>query len=411
MKSILFAVLGASALALTACSPSTETMAVSTHDVLEGYMELGYSGYKESLNTALTLQTAVDAFLAKPSAKTQQAAKDAWKMARKVYGQTEVYRFGNPNVDDWEGQVNAWPLDEGLIDYVSADYGYEEGNAYAQANIIAGSEPINADLLRSYHEKGGSEANVATGYHAIEFLLWGQDLNAKDQPSVGGQRSYTDYLSGGDCTNGHCERRGDYLKAATDLLVSDLKTIVADFAPDADNYRAAFLSGDETESLRRILFGMGSLSLGELAGQRINVALLANSQEDEHSCFSDNTHVDIAENAQGIRNVFVGEFTMADGSVKEVVSVYDRLSELDKALADKMLAELDATQKAAAALVSTAEAGQPFDVMIKADNAAGNEVVKALISRLKTQTGTIESVAKVMGVASLNPEASDSYSG
>jgi putative iron-regulated protein len=104
------------------------------------------------------------------------------------YQQTEAFRFGNPIVDDWEGRVNSWPLDEGLIDYTAGDYGNEE-NTLATLNVIAtpkftlsGKEidatTITPDLISgTLHEADGIEANVASGYHAIEFLLWGQDLN------------------------------------------------------------------------------------------------------------------------------------------------------------------------------------------------------------------------------------------
>ena len=39
--------------------------------------------------------------------------------------------------------------------------------------------PLIQFLENKLHEIGGNEANVATGYHAIEFLLWGQDLTAQ----------------------------------------------------------------------------------------------------------------------------------------------------------------------------------------------------------------------------------------
>ena len=88
--------------------------------------------------TAKALDEAIQAFVANPSEETQNAAKEAWIAARIPYQLTEVYRFGNPTVDDWEGKVNAWPLDEGLIDYVkSDDYQHALGNDGANANIKA----------------------------------------------------------------------------------------------------------------------------------------------------------------------------------------------------------------------------------------------------------------------------------
>ena len=289
----------APAAATTAVAPGAVDEAAGKA-VVKHYTDMVYAVYSDSLSTAKTLQTAVDAFLAKPNDETLKAAKEAWFAARVPYLQSETFRFGNTIIDDWEGQVNAWPLDEGLIDYVDADYQHALGNPGASANIIANTEiqvgedkvdvsEITPDLLASLNELGGSEANVATGYHAIEFLLWGQDLNGTGPGA--GERPATDYVVGDGATGGHNERRRAYLKAATDLLVADLGDMAGQWkAGVADNYRAT-LEGEPAENgVRKMLFGMGSLSLGELAGERMKVALEANSTEDEHDCFSDNTH-------------------------------------------------------------------------------------------------------------------------
>ncbi|HPY40059.1 MAG TPA: imelysin family protein, partial [Thiolinea sp.] len=285
-------------------------------------------------------------------------------------------------------------------------YEYAEGNTFATANLIAGTEAITADLLKAYQEKGGSEANIAAGYHAIEFLLWGQDFNT--DPKAAGLRSYTDFVQGTACTHKHCDRRAQYLKVTTDLLVNDLKQMQQEWAPDQANYRKSFLALQDTEALRRILFGMGSLSLGELAGERMNVALLAHSQEDEPSCFSDNTHHDILNNIQGINNVFHGSYQRMDGKIIKGASLAELLATKDKALSNELATKLSLTKTAAEEIVKAAENGEPFDQQIAAENKAGNARVQATISALRNQTATIEAAAKVLGVSHLNPETSDS---
>lgn len=383
---------------------------VTAKAVMENYVALASAGFDDALATGKVLQEKVDAFIASPSEETLQAARDAWLAARNPYSQTEAFRFGNPNVDEWEGEINAWPLDEGLIDYVKQDeYEHEEGNQFATANIIAGTDKIDAELLKASQEKGGSEANVATGYHAIEFLLWGQDFN--EDPKDAGKRPYTDYVKGDGCTHGNCERRAEYLKAATDLLVEDLQKMSDDWADGKDNYRKAFLTLDENEAVRRMLFGMGSLSLGELAGERMNVALLAHSQEDEHSCFSDNTHNDIAENARSIQNVFNGTYTRVDGSKVEGPSLAQLVAAKDAKVSETLVNKLAETQKAAEAIVEAAKNGEHFDQQIAPGNADGNKRVKATITALRSQTGDIEAAAKAVGIDSLNPESSDSFGG
>ena len=380
---------------------------VTTKDTMNTYVNIAHATFADSLSTAKTLKVAIDEFVSNPTAETMKTAKTAWLAARVPYGQTEAFRFANPNVDDWEGQVNAWPLDEGLIDYVDSSYEHEDGNSLGKANIIAGKETINVELLRSFHEKGGSEANVATGYHAIEFLLWGQDLNKSKTDA--GLRSFTDFAKGADCTNGNCDRRGQYLTAATDLLVSDLTEMVADWAPEKDNYRQTFLALEEGEALRRMFFGMGSLSLGELAGERINVALLAHSQEDEHSCFSDNTHVDIAENARGIQNIFTGTYKRVTGETFKGVSLAELVADKNPELSQSLTAKLAVSQARTAEVVAASEAGEHFDQQIAAGNEAGNKRVQTVIDALRLQTGDLEAASQALGVSNLNPENSDSF--
>ena len=178
------------ALLLTGTLLASPALAVEKAEVVKTYADIAAAGYADSLTSAQALKTAVAALIATPSDETLTAAKAAWLASRVPYQQTEVFRFGNPIVDDWEGKVNAWPLDEGLIDYVdnNAYGGPSEENPLSTLNIIAtpkfsiGGTEIDASTIapatiRALHEADGIEANVASGYHAIEFLLWGQDLN------------------------------------------------------------------------------------------------------------------------------------------------------------------------------------------------------------------------------------------
>lgn len=385
--------------------------------VVKHYTDMVYAVYSDSLSTAKTLQTAVDAFLAKPSDETLKAAKDAWAAARVPYLQSEAFRFGNTIIDDWEGQVNAWPLDEGLIDYVDKSYEHALGNPAASANIIANTEiqvgeekvdvkDITPEKLASLNELAGSEANVATGYHAIEFLLWGQDLNGTGPGA--GARPVSDYLEGQGATGGHNDRRRAYLKAVTDLLVSDLEEMVGNWAPNVtDNYRAKLEAEPVNDGLRKMLFGMGSLSLGELAGERMKVSLEANSPEDEQDCFSDNTHYSHFYDAKGIRNVYLGEYTRVDGTKMTGPSLSSLVAKADPAADATLKADLEATEAKIQVMVDHALKGEHYDQLIAADNAAGNQIVRDAIASLVKQTGSIEQAAGKLGIANLNPDTAD----
>lgn len=384
--------------------------------VVSHYADMAHAIFSDAHTTALQLQEAIDALLASPSDETLQTAKAAWLAARVPYMQTEVFRFGNPNVDEWEGQLNAWPLDEGLIDYVAGDYQHALGNPGATANIIANTQirvgeevidasEVNGELLASLNELGGSEANVATGYHAIEFLLWGQDLHGTEAGA--GQRPYTDFLVGEGATGDHNERRRDYLKAATELLVSDLQDMVAQWQPGADNYRASLEAESAENGLRKMLFGMGSLSLGELAGERMKVSLEANSTEDEHDCFSDNTHNSHFYNGLGIRNVYLGEYRRVNGELLSGPSLSSLVAKIDANTDATLKADLDSTQAKLQALVDSAAQGVHYDQLIAADNGAGNQLIRDGIAALVKQTGSIEQAAAKLGISDLNPDTAD----
>lgn len=407
------------AVAPAATAPATTAQAdeAAAKAVVKHYADLALAVFGDALGSAKALQQAVDALLAKPDADTLQAARAAWIAARVPYMQSEVFRFGNPVVDEWEGQLNAWPLDEGLIDYVAADYQHALGNPGASANIVANSEiqvgeekvdvaSITGETLASLNELAGSEANVATGYHAIEFLLWGQDLNGT-APGAG-QRPASDYVVGESCSGGHCERRRAYLKAATDLLVSDLEQMVGQWQPQvADNYRASLEREPAANGLRKMLFGMGSLSLGELAGERMKVPLEANSTEDEQDCFSDNTHNAHFYNGKGIRNVYLGEYRKLDGSLLSGPSLSSLVARADAQADASLKADLEASEARLQALVDSAAKGQHFDQLIAADNAAGQQLVREAIAALVKQTGSIEQAAARLGIGDLSPDSAD----
>jgi len=384
--------------------------------VSKQYADLAHATYEDSLLLANQLAVAIGQLASTPSNQTLENARQAWIQARVPYQQSEVFRFGNEVVDDWEGGVNAWPLDEGLIDYVdSEEYEYVMGNFGGKANIIANTSITNGktqidvseitpELISSLNEFGGSESNVASGYHAIEFLLWGQDLNGTGEGA--GNRLASDFVTGEGCTNGNCERRVDYLKAAIELLQKDLRFMTKEWAPEGA-YRRQLLTEAPEKVFRRMLFGMGSLSLGELAGERMKVALEANSPEDEHDCFSDNTHNSHYYNAKGVSNVYLGRYQRVDGSIVSGPSLSDLVARLDVELDTKMKAALHSTMDALTVLVEKAESeNEPmtFDMMIAEGNTEGRETIERAINQLVAQTKEIESVAVALGIEQLQPE-------
>ncbi|MGZ9809896.1 imelysin family protein [Pseudoroseicyclus sp. H15] len=403
-------ILATSALALTA----TAAFAQTPQEVGETYADIARAAYADALDGAETLQTAVDALIADPSEETLAAAREAWIGARPAYMQTEVFRFSNPIVDDWEGRVNAWPLDEGLIDYVDASYFGGAENSFADLNVIASpsftlnGEEVDATeitpalLEETLQEAGGNEANVATGYHAVEFLLWGQDLVA--DADAAGDRPYTDFVTGEECTGGNCDRRVAYLSTATDLLVSDLAYMAGEWE-EGGAARTEVL-GDADPAVR-ILTGMGSLAYGEMAGERIKLGLLLQDPEEEHDCFSDNTPASHYGDVLGIANVWYGAYTGPDGEGVQGTGLQDLVEAADPDLAETFTAELEAALASAEDLVARAAGDSAYDMMLVKVDDEGNAVIDQLVDDLVAMSQSIERMSAALDVSGVVMEGSD----
>jgi len=358
----------------------------------------------------------VDGLLAAPSEATLAAARAAWIAARIPYQQTEAFRFGNPIVDDWEGRVNAWPLDEGLIDYVDAGYAGSDENPHARVNVIAnprfalsGGEVdatvIDAALLRdTLHEADALESNVATGWHAVEFLLWGQDLNGTGPGA--GDRPYTDFAVGAACTGGNCDRRGAYLRVATDLLVEDLSWMAGQWASGGAARDA--VTADADAGLAALFTGLGSLSYGELAGERMKLGLMLNDPEEEHDCFSDNTHASHLNNALGMRGIYLGRYVRPDGTVVAGPSAAGLVAAADPETDARLRAGLDASVAALQAMADAAAGGMAYDMMLAPGNGAGAALIMAAVDALVAQTREIERAVAALGLGAIAVEGSDS---
>ena len=363
---------------------TTKAPLANAAPVAEQYAKNVHANYLESLDKARALKTAVDAFVASPSAATQQAAKDAWVAARVPYGPSEVYRFYGGPIDDEEtgpeGLLNAWPLDENYIDYTRDD---------PDAGIVNRPDlapDITKELLRESNEKGG-EKNIATGFHAVEFLLWGQD-STDPAARTSGQRPFTDYVTGGGGTAKNQERRGQYLKLVAEMIVEDLESLVVAWEPGKDNYAKTFVA-DPKDAVTKMLTGIGSMANAELSGERMTVAYKNRSEEDEHSCFSDTTNTDILGNALGIENVYLGRYGATDGpGLDELVRA------VDPALDDQMKKELGEALAAIRAMQSV-----PFDAALAApDGSPERQNILTAIQALKKVAQSITKVGAALGV-------------
>lgn len=435
----------------------------NVQQILETNADIAWAAYADSVTTAQTLKDAIDAFAAKDAAtRTQDELDDLkrlWLISREPYGQTEVYRFRLSPIDSTdyssedgpEGDINAWPLGEALIDYVqnvdASDFEDDQVGVTANAvdinaggavdgtdtsaNIISvyTADEITVDLI-SNTATASDEHDVIAGYHAIEFMLWGQDLddnaavtfgdnrelavktNGAGNIATGGQRPLTDYT-----TDSLQDRRVKFMQVVAEKLVADLEDVRDGWEDGvAGNYRDQFTAvADRDEAIQKlteILTGMGTLSEGELAGERMQIAFSSNSQEDEHSCFSDNTHRDIWLNAEGVANSYYGDYAGYDSDLDGIDDVTTNavsgygfddyvadlgVDELTTIAADFESALAD-TETDYMAIDTEARAGSPVDVLIMDVNRNEDNPMFSAILSLNAQSDFIADLATALDI-------------
>lgn len=358
---------------------------------LTTYADIAEAGYEDATRGARNLVGAIDGLLTAPSAGSLNAAREAWLSARTPYVQTEVYRFYDGPIDAVELLVNTWPIDEA---YVEAP---EQGSAPGIIDDVVHYPELTRELMVGLNAKDG-ETSIATGYHVIEFLLWGRDLQ-RDGP---GARPYTDYVrtTSDPQAAARAERRGRFLKLAAELLVAQLESVTVAWRNQPGTYRSAFLSKPPRDALALAVKGMGSLSGAELAGERLTVAYETKNQENEHSCFSDSTHLDLAGDVQGIQNLCTGRYRTTNGMELAGYGICELVGRYDLTLGNTLAAQI------ASSLETVRAIPPPFDTAILGtDDAPGRQAIARAIAALQLQTQTLAQAAAAMQLSAPTREA------
>ncbi len=428
-KLLFSAVAASAALILSGCANTaasnntkSQKQVAKSDSIVQTYADIALHNYADALADAKDLQKAVNAFAADPTQQHLEEAKAAWLLSRESYGKSEIFRLSNGPIDaeeGWvaqtygapEGQINAWPLDENMIDYtIDADGEKTRGNIIDSAGVFTpggeGSSSVDVSeitvkAITALNENGG-EANVASGYHAVEFLLWGQDQDyanfVVDSITHGalqaGDRPLSDFID-----DKHAKRRLAYLKAATDKIVQDLELVKGAWEKEVSGqnglYRQAFLGKgdnaiDTKQALAQVFSGMGVFMKSELANERIAVAVLTPSEEDEHSCFSDNTHRDIATNYQGFKNVLMGTYKAKHYGKAPIDTV-------DMRTKKQILALMGEIENKIQKIDAIAEASRHFDYQIRPNDPQAKEIV-SLKNKMRKLGDMMVPVAKANGI-------------
>ncbi|MBL4899979.1 MAG: iron-regulated protein [Colwellia sp.] len=372
--------------------------------IADNHVDIAYAAYSDSKTAALALQQSVNTFISTPTEGNLLLAKAAYKAIRAPYQQSEIMRFdsvitvgqnldvdgGPASVDEWEGQVNAWPLDENHI-----------------VTIIAGSEVINIALLLSQNGADDNDANVTTGIHAVEFMLWGSDLNGTEAGA--GERPATDFANDGTCADSYCEQRAQYLSAAIDLLVNDLTTMTDEWSPAAKT-TAGTLAYNFLNSSLAIDYMVGSMitmATDELASARMGSGLTLGDPEEEHDCFSDLSHLAIYHNFQGVKNTFYGTYqseayNISGASLAVLVNsksagTFDTIDAALTSIEAKMLQILEAGEREINPVKFDQIIGQP-------SNGVERLIAESVVTELIALDTELELMAEVLALENIDSE-------
>jgi putative iron-regulated protein len=337
--------------------------------------------YKDAITLVEALRAAVDAFVASPTADGLVACQTAWLAAHAWYGQAEYSRFYGGPIDQVQVGMNEWPLDENFID---STIGNPDGGI---VNDPADFPQITATVITGVDQRGIE--TITTGFHAIEFLLWGQRADQSEGP---GTRPYTDYVDGGTADNQ--DRRRAYLQVATAVLDDDLHALDAqwDLTRPA-SYGALLVAGKSSDGLAKIFRGLSQMSISELYYERMYDPATSRDRKDEESCFSESTYADLVANALGVEDAYLGRYVARDGTILQGPSISDLVAARDVATDAELRKELAAVRAAIGAIPP------PFDhaVLAPADSPA-NMAVEAALTVYQPVQATFDEAAGVLGV-------------
>jgi putative iron-regulated protein len=179
------------------------------------------------------------------------------------------------------------------------------------------------------------------------------------------------------------------LQAATDLLLSDLSGVTAEWDLDQEgSYGAEMVAAPPSDSLAKIVRGLTSMAVSELFYERMTDPYLTQNRKDEESCFSESTQVDLAANMLGVQNVYLGRYGKLSGaSVSDLVRA--EAPRLDAALRKQM----ETTRAAIDAIPP------PFDhAVIAPEGSAPRDAVKAALETFKPMVESLQQMAELLDI-------------
>lgn len=355
----------------------------------ENYAVIAHAMYSDAYDRSEELRQLIHSFVANPTIPGLKACQDAWVLAHIPYSQAEVLGFPGSPVAQVEGtvlqdRINAWQFTAAHIDYVNDSL---ESGIINQTNKYP---TITAKLLQDLNNSVDGK-RITLGFHALEFLLWGEDAEPVDALSAG-KRTFKDYDTS-DSTIANAERRGQYLKLCADQLSADLAVLVNAWSPfSGSNYLRTFQKHSAKKQTRLAITGMVLFGQFELGRERLLRTLTGLDPEREESTFSDNTQRDIYFNVVGINALFKGRYGKSDSTYVEGVSLYDVIAEQDSSAATDLR---DLMQQVVDASIQIPD---PYDYHISLEQTSGQGPITALYVALDKFGARLTEVATALNM-------------
>ncbi|MBC8048277.1 MAG: imelysin [Fimbriimonadaceae bacterium] len=259
--------------------------------------------YEDLHEKAETLLDAINELESNQTAEYHEAAKEAWRVCRSPWEQSEGFLFGPVSTAGIDPSIDSWPVNTVDLDAV-----------------LASADALTKDYI------DGLEGTLK-GFHTIEYLIWGTD----------GNKTVDDFT----------EREFEYLIAVTQSIEGAIDILFESWSPAHENFAANISNAGEAGSIyvsqksamQEIVNGMIAIA-DEVANGKINDPLSEGDITLEESRFSANSKSDFQDNIRSIENLFDGKYLTDEAGVSDFILSVD--AELEQEVHDAIHNAIDA---------------------------------------------------------------------
>jgi uncharacterized iron-regulated protein len=240
--------------------------------------------YQNLAVTADALNTSITNLDANSTEENLAKAKQSWRNLRTVWEQCEGFLFGPVEDDNYDPEMDTWP-----VDYVQLD------SLLASSNLLQISDIQNRSTLS------------LCGFHPIEYILWGIDGNRTAVSITAREKTYLVSLTK-DLQNNANALNSSWISAPLNFG-QQIKTAGAGSTAYSKK-QEVFLA--ITQAMTDICDEVGGSKMAEPFD-----ALDSNIVE---SPFSDNSVVDFKNNIIGLGNVYNGSYSASGTGITTLVA-------------------------------------------------------------------------------------------